>query len=488
MNVTLLENILGRLLMAFSITMAVPLLMALFLKESAMWSFLISLLITGIIGAVLFLHGKIDGKIGVRDSFAVVGGAWIFASLFGALPFVLSGVAPTYIDALFETVSGLTTTGSSILSNLEYLPRSIILWRSLLHWIGGMGIIVMFIVLLPNLGIGNARIFYSETPGPLDEKIVPKIKDTAMILLRIYFGLTVLNIILLLAAGMSFFDSVNHAFATMATGGFSTRSSSIAAYNSFPIELVITIFMFIAGANFSLFIQVWKQRSLKPLRDAELKVYFLIVVVSALIIAASLVIQQGTGSLYALRHSVFQVVTIMTTTGFASTDFDQWPGIAKLVLFFLMFMGACAGSTAGGLKVARIVLLVKMGLAQLKQAIHPRLVVNIVVQDRVMDNTVLANVGRFFFVYILTFSLGSILVAATGLEPFDAMSAVIANLSNVGPGFGVVGPMVTYAPLHPFAKGVLTACMLLGRLELFTLLVFLQPDFWRIKRTGKKSW
>lgn len=488
MNVTLLENILGRLLMAFSITMAVPLMIALFYRESAVWSFLISLVTTGVIGTAMFFHGKIEGKIGVRDSFAVVGGAWILASLFAALPFILSGVVPSYIDAVFEAVSGLTTTGASVLSNLEILPRSILFWRSLLHWIGGMGIIVMFIVLLPNLGIGNARIFYSETPGPLDEKIVPKIKDTAMILWRIYFGLTLINIILLMVAGMSFFDAVNHAFATMATGGFSTRSASIAAYNSVPIELITTLFMFIAGANFSLFIQVWKQRSLRPLRDTELKYYFLIVLISTLIITASLVIQHGAGSLPALRQSGFQVVAIMTTTGFASADFDQWPGIAKMVLFFLMFIGACAGSTAGGIKVSRIVLLVKMGLAQLKQAIHPRLVVNIVVQDRVMDNTVLANVGRFFFVYILTFSLGSILVTATGLEPFDAMSAVVATLSSVGPGFGVVGPMVTYAPLHPFAKGVLTACMLLGRLELFTLLVFLQPDFWRIKRTGKKSW
>ncbi|UWG97137.1 TrkH family potassium uptake protein [Dehalobacter sp. DCM] len=485
MNVTLLENILGRLLMAFSVTIAIPLMVALFYRETAMWSFLISLLITALVGAIMFFHGKIDGKIGVRDSFAVVGGAWIFASLFGALPFIISGVVPTYIDALFETVSGLTTTGASVLTDLELLPRSILLWRSLLHWIGGMGIIVMFIVLLPNLGIGNARIFYSETPGPIDDKIVPRIKDTATILWRIYFGLTVINVLLLLAAGMSLFDAINHAFATMATGGFSTRTASIEAYNSIPIELITAGFMLIAGSNFSLFIQVWKQRSLKPLRDAELKCYLLIVSISIVIIAASLVIQQGVSSGPALRDSVFQTASIMTTTGFASTDFDQWPGIAKMVLFFLMFIGASAGSTAGGIKVSRILLLVKMGLAQLKQAIHPRLVVNIVVQDRVVDSSVLTNVGRFFFVYFLTFALGSLLVAGTGLEPFDAMSASIATLSSIGPGFGVVGPMYTYASLHPFAKGVLTVLMLLGRLELFTLLVFLQPDFWRVKRTNK---
>jgi len=484
MNFTLLENILGRFLIAYSFAMVVPIAVALFFQEKVGWAFLISFCVTVIVGTVMRLHGKVEGKISVREGFAVVGGAWIFASLFGALPFIISGVVPTYIDALFEVVSGLTTTGSSVLSNLEVLPRSILFWRSLTHWMGGMGIIVMFIVLLPNLGSGAVHIFNSEVPGPISEKIVPRIKDTALILWGIYAGLTVATIVLLLFAGMSLFDAVNHAFATVATGGFSTRSASIAAYNSFPIELVLTIFMFIAGSNFSLFVQAWRKRSLRPLKDTELKYYFLIVVVSTLIITGSLVIQQGWGSLAALRHSVFQVVTLMTTTGFASTDFDQWSGLAKLILFFLMFIGASAGSTAGGLKVSRVILLVKMGLAQLRQAIHPRLVVNIVVQDKVIDTTVLSNVGRFFFVYFLTFAIGSILLAGTGLEPFDAMSAVIANLSNVGPGFGVVGPMFTYAPIEPFGKIVLTACMLLGRLELFTLLVFLTPEFWK----SKKSW
>lgn len=484
MNVILLEAILGRLLTAYGLVMLIPLGVAVYCKESAQWAFFITIGITVALGILMRLHGKIQGKMGVREGFAAVAGAWILASLFGALPYVLSGDISSYIDAVFETTSGLTTTGASVLTDLENFPRSILLWRSLTHWLGGMGIIVLFIVLLPNIGIGAVHLFNAEVPGPISEKVLPKIKDTALVLWAIYAGFTLLEVILLCLAGMTFYDAVNHAFATMATGGFSTRTASVAAFDSVTIELIIVFFMIIAGANFNIFILALRKRSLTAFKDTEFKNYIFIIILSFLAVTATLVFQQGTGALTAMRQSVFQVVSIMTTTGFATADFDQWPGLAKLILFFLMFVGGSAGSTAGGIKVARLILLLKMGWAQLKQVIHPRLVVNIVVQDKVIDYYLLSMVGRFFFLFILVFVCASLVLAGTGLEPFDAMSAAIATLGNVGPGFGVVGPMVNYASITPFGKVTLTFCMLLGRLELLTLLVLLQPEFWK----SKKSW
>lgn len=484
MNVILLEAILGRLLTAYGLVMIIPLGIAVYCREPAQLAFFITIVITVGLGILMRLHGKINGKMGVREGFAAVAGAWILASLFGALPYVFSGSIPNYIDAVFETTSGLTTTGASVLTNLEFFPRSILLWRSLTHWLGGMGIIVLFIVLLPNIGIGAVHLFNAEVPGPISEKVLPKIKDTALLLWSIYAGFTLLEVILLCLAGMSFYDAVNHAFATMATGGFSTRTASVAAFDSVAIELIIVFFMIIAGANFNIFIYALRQRSLSVFKDTEFKYYFLIIVLTFLAVTGSLVFQQGTGLLPAMRQSVFQVVSIMTTTGFATADFDQWPGLAKLILFFLMFVGGSAGSTAGGIKVARLILLVKMGWAQLKQVIHPRLVVNIVVQDKVIDYYTLSMVGRFFFLFVLVFVCASLVLAGTGLEPFDAMAATIATLGNVGPGFGIVGPSVNYATITYFGKITLTLCMLLGRLELFTLLVLLQPEFWK----SKKSW
>ncbi len=484
MNVILLETILGRLLTAYGLIMVIPLIVALYYQESAVWAFFWAVLITAGIGLVMRFHGKVDGKVGIREGFAAVGGAWVLASLFGALPYVISGDIPSYIDAVFETTSGLTTTGASVLTDLESFPRSILLWRSLTHWLGGMGIIVLFIVLLPNIGIGAVHLFNAEVPGPISEKVLPKIKDTAIVLWTIYAGFTLVEVLLLCFAGMSLFDAVNHAFATMATGGFSTRTASVAAFESVAIELIIVLFMFIAGMNFNIFIHAWRQRTLNVFKDTEFKYYLIFVALAFVFVSGNLVIQQGTDLLSAMRQAIFQVVSIMTTTGFATADFDQWPGLAKMILFFLMFIGGSAGSTAGGIKVARIIVLMKMGWAQLKQVIHPRLVVNIVVQDKVMDSYVLSTVGRFFFLFIFIFIIASLLLAGTGLQPFDAMSASIATLGNVGPGFGVIGPMVNYAPISPFGKIVLTLCMLLGRLELFTLLVFLQPEFWK----SRKSW
>lgn len=482
MNFSMIEAVLGRLLTVYGMVMAVPLLTAFFYKENTITAFLISGILTTGIGILMRFHGRIQGRIGVREGFAAVGGAWLFASLLGAVPFFLSGVFPSFIDAIFEVTSGFTTTGASVLTDLETLPNSVLLWRSMTHWLGGMGIIVLFILLLPNIGIGAVHLFNAEVPGPMSEKVLPKIKDTAMILWVVYTGFTLLEILLLSLAGLSLFDAVNHSFATLATGGFSTRTASIAAFDSLAVELIIITFMVIAGVNFTLYVNAYKKGILRAFNNTEFKFYISILLIAFIVVTISLFFQGGIEIGQAFRQSAFQVVSIATTTGFATADFDKWPGLAKIILFFLMFIGGSAGSTSGGMKVARVILLLKMGWAQLKQVIHPRLVINIVVEDKAIDPYVLGMVGRFFFIFIMIFVLASLILAATGLEPFDAMAASIATLGNIGPGFGVVGPSTTYASISGFGKIVLTLCMLLGRLELFTILVLINPEFWKLRK------
>lgn len=480
MNWGLIRTILGKLLVAYGSVMFLPALAALYYQEKAFISFLSAAGLTGLLGFVfLYKHSSRPGRMGVREGYAIVGFGWILVSLLGALPFLFADVVPTYIDGVFETVSGLTTTGGSVLNNLELLPRSILLWRSMTHWLGGMGIIVLFIVILPNMGMGSVYLFNSEVPGPTSDKARPRIKEGARYLWKIYIGFTLVLVLLLVMAGMTVFDAINHAMASMATGGFSTRTASIAAYDNVSIEIILTLFMFLAGVNFNLYIFAWRQGLSVIIKDTELKVYLFLILLSSGLVTFSLLFQSGYELGPALRHSVFQVVSIITTTGFSSIDFDQWGGLAKVVLFLLMVIGGCAGSTSGGIKVARIVLLFKMGIAQIRQAINPQLVVCITFQGRRVEPSVLSAAGRFFFLFMAVFAGASVLLAGAGLEPIEAMSAVACMLGNVGPGFGVVGPMMNYALVPQFGKVVLIACMLLGRLELFTLLVLIHPEFWR---------
>jgi trk system potassium uptake protein TrkH len=328
------------------------------------------------------------------------------------------------------------------------------------------------------------HLFNAEVPGPVSERVLPRIKDTALTLWKIYIIFTLVQLILLTIAGMSFFDAINHSFATMATGGFSTKNTSIAYYDNFAIELILTFFMILAGGNFGIYLMAWRKKSLKSFRNTEFYIYLFIIFLATVIIAGSLWFNIGKSPEYAFRHALFQVVSIMTTTGYASADFDQWPSMTKLILLILMFIGGSAGSTSGGMKVSRIILLTKSTLTELKQGIHPRAVSSIKLEGKAIDPNTLNRVGVFFFLYIVIFAAVSIVLAATGLEPFDALSAVAATLGNIGPGFGVVGPTTTFASINLFGKLVLTFCMLLGRLELFTLLILLRPEFWRLK----KSW
>jgi trk system potassium uptake protein TrkH len=435
-------------------------------------------------GALLLFFGKSDGSVGAREGFVIVTGAWVLASLYGALPFSFAGATPTYIDSVFETVSGLTTTGATVINALGELPEPLLLWRSMTHWLGGMGIIVLFIVLLPQLGVGAFHLFKAEVPGPITERVVPRIRDTAVALWLIYALLTIAQIVLLMLAGMSFFDAMNHSFATMATGGFSTRDASITYYNSPLIEGIITTFMIVAGGNFALYYLAWRSGVRRIFADTELKAYLAIIAVATGLITLNLVLTMDQPLVRAFRDALFQVVSLITTTGFVTADFDQWPPLSKMILLLVMFIGGCAGSTAGAIKVSRLLILCKQSWAELRKAIHPRVVTSIQVDNRTVELSVITAVSQFFFVYMLIFVVAVLFMAGTGMQPLDAMGAVAATLGNVGPGFGVVGPTTTYAAVSPGGKIILSVCMLLGRLELVTMLVFLRAEFWR----SRKGW
>lgn len=485
MNFRLVFGTIGKLLILFTMTMSIPLVVAIINKEPSLFALILSIIVTGVIGLLLMHQQKeISKKMGVREGFAIVAAAWILTSLFGALPFWVSDAVPTYIDAVFETVSGLTTTGASVISNVEALPQSLLLWRSLTHWLGGMGIIVLFIVLFPNTGMGSVLLFNAEVPGPTNDRVLPRIRDTAVQLWKIYMAFTIVLTLLLWGVGMTLFDAVNHSFATIATGGFSTKNTSIMFYDNLAIELILSSFMILSGANFGIYLMAWRTKSFKVFRNSEFRVYLLIVFVATLLIAGNLWLGQEKSLGYALRHASFQVSTIITTTGYASADFDQWPSMSKLILLILMFIGGSAGSTSGGMKVSRLIILAKSTWAELKRGVHPQAVSSIKLDGKAIEPNVLNRVSIFFFLYIVTFAAASIIIAATGLKPFDAMSAVAATLGNVGPGFGVVGPTTSYASINLFGKSVLTLCMLLGRLEFFTLLILIRPEFWR----SRKSW
>jgi trk system potassium uptake protein TrkH len=449
--------------------------------QGDVWPFFAAAAISVVLGVLIkkSLHTSKDP--GIKESFAIVTLGWITAAALGALPFVFYGACPSYTDAFFEAMSGLTTTGATVIGNIEAQPNGILFWRSFLHWLGGMGIIVLFIAVLPGAGVGGSRLFKAEVPGPLPERIVPRIKETAKTLWMIYVGFTVVEIVLLCLGGMSLFDSVNHAFATMATGGFSTKAASVGAWKSPVIHWVITVFMLLAGVNFTLYFRALNGRSLKTfLHDAEFKFYLFVIVAATALVTLNLCIS-GTfrDIIQAFRHSAFQVVSIITTTGFATVDFDTWPSFSKMVLITLMFIGGCAGSTAGSIKVGRVLVLLKHTYKEVFQFIYPRAVTLPKINGFPVSERMLRTITAFFFLYMLTFAGSVLIMTGFGLDLISACSAVAATLGNVGPGLMIVGPTLTYQPIPTLGKWVLSTCMLLGRLELFTVLVLFIPEFWR---------
>ena len=480
MNLILTLRILGALLLFLGATLLTPLPFSLYYRDGLWPVYLEASLICLAVGGLLYSLCRSSLELSVREGFAVVTCGWTVFALFGSLPFLLSGALTSPLDALFETMSGFTTTGSTILTDIEVLAPSLLFWRSLTHWIGGMGIIVLSLAILPMLGVGGMQLFKAEVPGPTADRLKPRIQDTAKLLWSVYLLLTLAETVLLMFAGMGFFDALCHSFATLATGGFSTRNASIAAFDSALIDGIVTFFMILAGINFALHFHLLRGRIRDFFRSEELRVYLGIIAFATLII----MVFNGLKGIYAapgenLRYSLFQVSSILTTTGFGTADYELWPVIAQYLLVLLMFIGGCAGSTGGGMKVARILLLCKHAQVQMFRLIHPRAVRLVKLGQRPVDREVMQAILGFFALFMLVFVFGSLLVAASGMDLVSAGAAVIACLANIGPGLGSVGPVDNFAQVPGLGKAVLIFCMLMGRLELFTVLVLFFPSFWR---------
>lgn len=451
-----------------------------YLEYNCLWGFLISAALAFVIGSILALVCRPKNQvIYAKEGLAIVAIVWLCMSAIGALPFVISGEIPHFADAFFETVSGFTTTGASILTDVESMSHGLLFWRSFTHWVGGMGVLVFVMALIPNLSDRSIHIMRAEMPGPIVGKLVPKVKDTAKILYLIYIVMTAVEVVFLLAGGMPLFDSLLHAFGTAGTGGFGIKADSIASYSPY-LQWVIAIFMLIFGINFNLFYLALIRRFRSVFRSTELWAYLGIVAVSIAVITANILSLCSSFS-EALRLSAFQVSSIITTTGYATTNFDLWPGLSKTVLFILMFIGGCAGSTAGGIKVSRIVMMVKLVFNELRFMVRPRSVNTVHFEGKTVDEQTQRSVANYFLIYILCYFAIFILIC---FEPFGFESnftAVAACFNNVGPGFGVVGPAGSFADYSAFSKVVLSFAMLLGRLEIFPLIIALTPRTWMRK-------
>lgn len=474
-------RLIGILNFFLGLSMIAPLIVSLVYSDGSFLPVLYSLLITSGSGIALFLLIKITdySSLNQREAMAIVTLGWLSAGFFGSLPFLFSGSIATITDAYFESISGFTTTGASVLTNIESLPRGILFWRSLTQWMGGMGIIVLSIAILPFLGVGGMQLYKAEIPSPVVDKLQPRISETAKTLWKVYLLITLLEIGLLSIGGMPLFDSICHAFSTMPTGGFSTQSASIAQYNSAYFEGVITIFMILAGVNFSLHFRFLKGDFKVFGRDPECRVFLSILAILILLVTFNVygTVYHSIGN--AFRHAAFQVTSIMTTTGFVTGDYAQWPGLSQIVLLLCMFIGAMAGSTGGAIKVMRIILLVKHGYQEIFRLIHPHAVRSIKLGGKPVPAEVLNSIGGFFILYLTLFIVAVIIMSSIGLDAVTSFASVAATIGNVGPGLGLVGPVRNYLSVPDLGKWVLTFCMLLGRLEIYTVIILLAPAYWR---------
>lgn len=453
-------------------------------EEKVLRAFLYTIVPLLIAGSLIAVTVKADfNHLRIRDGFIIVALCWTLGSVLGAVPFILSGCIPNFFDAFFETVSGFTTTGSSILTDIEALPKGLLFWRSFTHWIGGMGIIVFAIALLPMLGISGQRIAKAETTGPSFGKLTPKLTESAKILYTIYISMTVLQVALLMFGGMSFFDSLINTFGSVGTGGFSNYNDSIAHYNNLYFEMVIAVFMFLAGTNFTLYYYVLKGNWREFFGDNELRCYLAIFGGAVILITLDLWLTGSFDSIgRSFRFSFFQSASIMTTTGFASTDFDLWPSFSKMVLFFLMFIGGCSSSTAGGIKVIRILLLFKLLRRGIAVRLHPRAVVAIKMNEKPISADTVSAVANFVFLYFTIFFIGTLVLSLENYDLITTASAVASCLGNIGPGFNLVGPMLNYSLFTDASTFMLAIIMLIGRLELFTIILLFSKQFWNPDR------
>lgn len=476
MNLSVNRKILGGILLIEAAFLAIPSMIAFFLKESSLQAFLITIAYALIIGILLYYKTPKSNKIKAKDGLFVVTVGWIMVSIVGAIPFYLSGSVNSIIDAIFESVSGFTTTGGTVIENIDILPKSIIFWRNFTNWLGGMGILIFTLALLPALGLGSFQIFKAESPGPNPEKMSPKINDTAKILYITYFAMTVIQTILLMFGGMTFFDALLYSFSTIGTSGFSTSNGGIAAYNSIYIEFILATFMIISGINFYLHYCILTGKFKNLTKNKELKTYFKLIIGAMVIVILELVFRNGENFFNALRFAYFHVASIITTTGYATVDYNLWPTLSKMVLLLLMIIGGSAGSTAGGIKVSRFQAMIQIINREITLTFHPRAIVPITKEDKSMDEREEWGVAGFIFLYILTIIVGVLLISIDN-QPIDmTITSVIAALGNIGPGFGNLGPMSTFLHCSTWSKIVYCGLMLLGRLELITIIAILAPN------------
>ena len=481
MNYRLIGNTLGYVLFVEAGFLALPIFSSLSYRDGCWIAFAAAILLCLFCGFLLRLIPVRNRQMQSRDGYAAVALAWVELAVFGAFPYLFSRTVPRYADALFETISGLTTTGSTILDSVEALPRSVLFWRSETQWRGGMGVLVLFLALMPKLGDGAVYLMRAESPGPIKSKLVPKLSQTAKILYGIYLGLTALETVALRIAGMNWFDSMNHAFTTIATGGFSVRDTSIAAYGSPAVVWVIIIFTFLAGVNFGLMFALLCGKWRQVLRSEELRTYTGIVLASTALVCLDLCLQNGAVIGRSITDAAFQVTTIITTTGYATRDFALWPTFSRCVLVALMYIGGCAGSTAGGMKVSRLLLLLKDLRREVQNILHPNRVSVIKMDGQVVPERTVTAAHTFQVAYLLILIAGALIVSWDNLGFTESLVASLTCISNVGPGLGLLGPMENFGVLSDVSKYTLSLVMLMGRLELMPLLVLLSPATWRGK-------
>lgn len=479
-NVSLIARFIAILLLVVAVVMVSSLVWAFVDGETGtVRAFLFPVVAVGVLAAVILTVTRRDERgVSTRDGFLMVTLGWLAVSVFGALPFYLSGAIPGFVDAFFETMSGFTTTGASILTEIESLPRSMLFWRSLTHWLGGMGIIVLTVAIFPILGIGGLQLLKAEAPGPRVDKLTPKVTETAKILWASYLLLSLAETILLLLGGLNLFDALTHTFGTMATGGFSPKNASVGHYDSAYVDAVITLFMVLAGVNFVMYHKIVTRRYASIVRDTEFRVYISIFVVVTAITTIGLLPYYGTVSQSA-RYASFQVASILTTTGYATGDFAAWPYIPQIMLFLLMFIGGSSGSTGGGIKVVRIVTMIKQGWNEMRYLVYPRGVFTIRLSGERLRKDIVYAITGFVMLYMVLLLVTMVIVAAAGNDILTALSTALATLGNIGPGFGRIGPTLNYAFFPAWLKAYLAVIMMLGRLEIYTVLVLFTARYWR---------
>lgn len=482
MKIKLVLRVLAFICLVVSGAMIFPLLLALYDGSKDVIAFTASILAGAVFSALVILYsrGEADSYMGIREGVGITGFSWVVASVIGALPYWISGFVPSYTDAFFETMSGFTTTGATILADIEALPRGLLLWRALTHWMGGMGIIVLSLAVLPFLGVSGMAMYKAEVPGVTAGKVTPRLHQTAAMLWGVYVSMTLVETVLLMAGGMTLFDAFCHSCSTIATGGFSTKNHSIAHYPSAYIQWVIIIFMFLSGVNFSLYFLLPQKKFREILADEELRCYAAITLLASVAIAVCLiVVGKFDGVAHTVRQSFFHVVSVMTTTGFIVEDFDFWPEFARFICMILMFIGASGGSTGGGCKVSRFIILGRLLKSEIQKLLHPRAVITPKMDGRKIPRSTMDSAGAFFILYMLIFAAATLITTAHGIDILSASTGVLTCLSNVGPGLNALGALENFAWLPDLVKWLFSFCMLAGRLELFAVLLLFMPATYR---------